>query len=331
MKNSKRIDACLKSGVVVTLIVGSYVASADDWEFVFQPRVSVGIGDYSLESGTFEVINQDGDKEKGLLSLDLNGSIDGFNNINIRSPLIGIGTSVAYGPFYVDLYYQQLLRDNNNSSCNDVISGKLIVCADGSLPPTAPDWRESYSQVKADRGEYVVALGYSINDVFGVFTGYRNAEMDWEQSRRDSDSFQVDRKGSFELDGPFVGLSIKLTSEEMPGVLLLKGAYGRLDGTLQTIDRWSWEERGIESQRITTGIDGKADAYSIGLFYNSKLFDSDRWIYAVGVDYQYFDFDMSNGYSRASEGALYKGYKSWEKGQVAEEMFSVRFNLSYVF
>ncbi len=328
-----RIIRGLKVGFVGSALLASTVTVAEEG-FSFLPRAFAGWGDYSLSSGTFEAdyLNPDTGEVvlsvKGPLLLGLDeyqGS--GSDRIKINAPIGGIGASLGYAGFYFDAYYQKLFSDGNSASCYDIVDidgqGYAFDCRAGQANPV---WTENYSAVDGDRDEYALTLGYQIADSFSVFAGFRDADMEWDQTRRDSDGYEHSRDGVFELDGPFVGLNYTYTNPEMfDGAFTVKGAYGQLDGALTLKDDGSF---GGVSWAYITELEGEADAYSIGFAYAGFL--SDMWQYSLGVDYHLFDFDMDGGGDANTEG-VDDIFISFKKGSMEEELIAFRASISYMF
>ncbi len=318
----KQIVRMCKAGMYCGVLLSVAPVSAIEG-VSFQPRAVVGYGDYSLEAGRFDVdfLDDAGNviaQQQGVLALDLNTSKSDSNKISIKAPMIGLGATVAFNNFYVDAYYQTLLRDQNGSSCIDVTFAGEVECE--GRAPASPEFRADFSDVRGKRDEYSVSVGYQFLERYSVFAGYRDGDMEWDQTRQDSDAFKIEMDGSFELDGPFIGAAFSLPIEDA-GALTVKLAYADLDGELSTSETTSFPT----GSRVVS-YTGTSDAVSLGVAFTGAV--SEQMGYSVGVDFHKFDFDMDDGKFSSNGVPLTLDFR---KGSLEEQMVAFKLSMIYVF
>lgn len=305
------MKTCLVCSVIVLCATPLNVsAETFSWGDVkFQPRAYAGYANYSLEAGDYILTNQNGEIQTGPWVFDF------FNHdkLQFSGVLWGIGTTVAAGQFFGDLYYQ--------STLNDVASSET--------EQQSPDFNTRFGDVNAQHSDWAISLGYMITDQWSVFAGYKSGNTEWDQVRQrnflppESGLAQSSKiNGQFDQNGPFVGTSYSFLIG--PGALTFKAAYAYLDGNYEDSLLVGYPS---PPQSIGYKLDGNSNAYSIGISWTQPL--ANNMGLSLGANYQRYKFEMSGGGSETINGVA-TGL-TVNGVPMTEELLTITASLTYTF
>lgn len=179
---------------VMVLSIASLAASAEEFSWgdaVFQPRVYVGYADYELKSGNFTKIPENGIPQESPVFIDAKNT-----KLQFSGPIFGIGATVASGAFFGDLYYQSTPNEEADSGHTDSRGDHI-------------------GAVNAQHDDWAISLGYMITEQWSIFAGYKSGNTEWDQTVSkinivNSATITEQWNGTFEQDGPFLGVSYSL-------------------------------------------------------------------------------------------------------------------------
>jgi len=291
----------LMSSVIVLMSITSLAASAEEFSWgdaVFQPRVYVGYADYELKSGNFTKILENGEILERPVFIDAKNT-----KLQFSGPIFGIGATVASGAFFGDLYYQSTPNEEADSGYDDDLGNNI-------------------GAVNAQHDDWAISLGYMITEQWSIFAGYKSGNTEWDQTVSkinivNSATITEQWNGTFEQDGPFLGISYSLPIE--PGVLTFRAAYAYLDGTFER--NTYIVGRGLDDN---VKLDGNSNAYSLGLSWTQPL--TENLGFSIGANYQNYDFDLSGGRQESQSGGT-----KFNNGSMTETLFTLNASLIYRF
>lgn len=305
-----------------------------------QDRQLLGIGDgLTLMDITqvekVEVLVRSGVVETDVISLnqspvlsDFRESLGSDNEVEIDTPLITVGGTVALGNYFVDGFYEELYEETSGGAECVMVTGSVQgACATVGEPLIQIE----ASGVDAERWRYGLTVGYRFDNSLSLFVGYRESSADFQQAFVSSGEgkWNATSRSSFELDGPSIGASYSL--DMLGGRLALSASYALQEGGLDTQETFGspWQPDVQSSMNFA----GDADTYGLGAEYSAH-FGGEQWEYFVGVDYQLSDFSMDGV---ATEQVRLPGtpyitaVKRYTDGSIEEVQLSARAGVRYSF
>jgi len=294
-------------------------------DFSIEPRVQTGIMDYVFEQKSLEisidksltVTDSNGTEvviPPGETYTDSDGSItsngsqpdlkkfdSGYKLISYM-PLLGVGATAFSNRFFLDFYVQKALSDSDSSTNTQRFSSESQSAVNRSTDYViASDF---------DRNEYSLAFGYSLSPKWVLFTGYRKATTDFddsysyktEQTYSDGASSISRARGessiSFDQDGFFLGSTYAYSFREhaiitfSAAVAALEGEYdsrGNIVFGTTNLDpsgsaspeRYSTQETGYDQKGDTVGL-------NLGVKWRGRIAESVG--YSLGLDGYSYDF-----------------------------------------
>lgn len=300
----------MKSASLMTWLVSSSallmpsLGNSQQWSF--QPRINAGVMNYEY-------------KQENAFSDYKGSSPDGNQPAKvIRSsqemkradsiPYIGIGGTVSYDRFFLDLY------GSKTATGEDKDIPQITVIDTTWTGGQTTTINSIKTNSKIEREDYSISLGYNLFDNLIIFAGYKKSETDFDDKvfyynnayRKNGilvDTF--DSKGvlKIKLDqkGPFIGVAYGWNIMDK-GVLSVNAALGSFEGTAKQNVRI--EDPSDPSQPLLSEFKNKGDVIglSTGITWRANITDSLAYSLALsGYNYGYED---KNGGGNFSESVL---------------------------
>lgn len=227
-------------------------------------------------------------------------------------PLLGVGGTVIFDRFYIDLSYQKAFDGKDNTSPSP------------SNPIFNVDLNFDVNN-RFDLDSTVLAGAYSFDNGLSLLLGYRYArtELDFISQTQAQDPitgidlFQSNGRTSYsnEFKGPFVGATYVWPVTERSR-LSFSLALGRFSG--RSKESVSVDGQALQSRSYDLG---DTTGLNYGVRWTSIL--SPKWLYSVGVSAYRYEFNGDDPTPGQYQGTVF--------GDSTEQEISLRFNLSYRF
>ena len=287
MKKRKKVNSVLFIVVgLVFSIIGIFVQKVEaDTGLKFQPRISLGWLDYSLEL----------ESTSGLANIDW--------TINDDMPVAEIGATLFFKKFYFDFLYQQTAKGYFNVSGGSFLSK--------GVPPWNLPLDADVSIIgdgEITHKNYAMTIGYQLLNNLSFYAGYKQNDTNFDLysqsymhmiddgSLTGTPGFPITQNlvGDFYIDynskGPFLGGVYGFIFEDK-GVLSLNLAVAFLEGELVQSGNYFDPRTGAPDYLFDMNSSGSSIGLSYGIGWRSTLTDGVGYYISVkGYNYN-FDAD----------------------------------------
>jgi hypothetical protein len=287
MKKRKKVNSVLFIVFGLVFCIGgvfSQKAEADT-SIKFQPRVSAGWMDYTLE----------------LKSSDSVGGIDW--NLSDNMAVGSIGTTFFLSKFYLDLSYEHTAKGNAGLS-----AGRFYEAGDNPYIPLDADVT-IVGDSEFYHWNYAITIGYQLLDNLSLYAGYKKNETSFDVDTQAIDHLIDDGSltgtpgfpifftyiGDFDVDtetkGPFLGGTYGFIIGDK-GVLSLNLAVAFLEGDINQSGKYIDPRTGVPDDLFDMDSSGDSIGLSYGIRWQSTL--TDRLGYFLSFKGHNYDFDADN-------------------------------------
>jgi len=314
-------------------VVNAAVVEGD--EFVFQPRITTGVMNYSYEldskSDTTPIIAVKGSDRV----YNDHGKFKMSDNLFI----VGIGGILSHRGFFFDAFYQKSVNKGKEEGSEKYVTNGISDTSTGKN--------------EFDRVDYAITFGYNVTDNIAVFGGYKSGKMESEianttiyqpiftlndQQTLSTAEYPTDVR--FESSGVFIGANYTIPIGK--GALGFNAAFTKLSGEFSSNTNWKVKGENLNENvyDIDWFITGDTIGYSLGIKWAAPITDKlsygislDRYGYNFGKDQAYIheiDYDSA---TLKNMGYLPGEYttKDHQDFDMKESAWSVRVGLSYSF
>jgi len=231
-------------------------AGAAHAEFGFTPRVNAGVMNYSYK----------------LTINNLQSGAGGvWHKVSDTVGILGIGGTVSFDRFFVDIY-GQMSGEGNGTYTYDL--------ADPRVPGNEMDF---------EREDYAISLGYALHENLSLFAGYKWGKTDFSESYnpQTGGGFLEYFDTEFKEDGPFVGAAIGWPVGN--GLVAINIAVAMLDA----------ENNQTKVGQAGSYLDFSGDTVGVNFGVSWRAPITDNLSYSLSLDgYRYsFDPDSVSGSS----------------------------------
>lgn len=271
------------------------MADAVGADLTFQPRVDVGIANYSLNFGSTAQFFPDAEPFGPGLEVPLQTSTTKLE-FSDTLPTLSAGLTVFADRFYLDLLAQRAFNGSVSDSNNIYTATPLLQSSN----------RARY-EGDMKRDDYAVALGYGVTDTVAVFAGWKWARTKLDGLRASGIERAIDGTPlgvlegggdfKFKYDGPFVGAAIgwPVSIGALDGSVGLNVAVAFLDGKVTVSSGFN----SLDGRPLSPGpaeifdTTGKTIGTLIGLSWRGST-GVQSLSYTVGVNGYRYSFDADD-------------------------------------
>lgn len=296
MKTSSSLFALAVSSAA--LFTSSW-ARAQEWSF--QPRVNVGVMNYEFEQEdlatvTLEPVNLSDGRQITLVHSSLLEGVKRSDNL----PYIGIGGTISYDQFFLDLYGLKTATGEQNNLTQygvDNVTGPI-----GTI--------SQINRLEADsdieREEYAIAVGYNLVDNLVLFAGYKTSTTEFDNTVNsfqmttvglDGNSVTSLGKGNLKLDldqkGPFIGAAYGWNIMDK-GILSVNAALGFFDGKVKQQTQINFPNNPEQENIINGSFEYSGDVVGLALGVSWRGNITDNLIYSLALSGYNYNYDSNN-------------------------------------
>ena len=238
-------------------------------------------------------------------------------------PFLGVGTTLVYGGWAVDAYYQTTNMVDVDTDDN------------GTFPVGTST--VSYTRnTELERQDFALSFGYSFARDWSLSFGYKygNTSYDWIDKEQDGNGENVGiafKENSFVAKGPFLGASYN--RQLWKGVLAFNLAVGLLDGEITTSrihKKGDSSEVTLLDRERKEQVSSGANYLKIGINWNAPI--TEQLSYGISLDGHKFKFNASRGVFRDSLiSDINHEIVDVDAFDVTEKLYSINLSLNYRF
>ena len=287
MKKGKKVNAVFFIFFwLVFCLTGIFVQKAEaDTDFKFQPRVSAGWIDYTLE-------------------IEPSDSLAGMDWELSDSMAVGtIGATFFLSKFYLDLSYQHTAKGHTGIS-----GGRFYEAGDNPYIPLYADVT-IVGDSEFYHWNYTITIGYQLLDNLSLYAGYKKNETSFDVDTQAIDHLIDDGSltgtpgfpifftyiGDFDVDtetkGPFLGGTYGFIIGDK-GVLSLNLAVAFLEGDINQSGNVVDPRTGVPDDIFDMDSSGDSIGLSYGIGWQSTL--TDRLGYFLSFKGYNYDFEADD-------------------------------------
>lgn len=251
--NRDHINNLLTSTLIlITACVAFYIPTSKADDLLFVPRATLSVASYKFTQSS---------RPGALAPTGINGDEFPEVEFNVTFKLLGAGATLVKDTYYLDLLYQQSLKEEDTFEFSD--------------PSSGVDFKETF---EGDRKDYAITLGKKILDQRGgVYIGYKvgKSEADGDQGEH----------LLFKEKGFFIGGNYGVPISDY-GVLSFNLAYAVLEGELKE----DVNDANFPGVAVPLDTDATSDAkgLSYGISWSSSI--TDNFSYSLGLDVRKYTF-----------------------------------------